>query len=104
VWGAGLGHRWWSGYIDQFDTCAQPGSPANCVPAQRNVGSYGVWDGYVSVKPVKQLSVVFGIKNLTDHNPPYTNAFQGNFASGYNAYISDPTQRSFYLNAKLDIF
>jgi hypothetical protein len=53
---------------------------------------------------MKQLSVVFGIKNLTDHNPPYTNAFQGNFASGYNAYIVDPTQRSFYLNAKLDIF
>ncbi len=68
------------------------------------MGSYGVWDGYVSVKPIKQLSVVFGIKNLTDHNPPYTNAFQGNFASGYSTYIADPTQRSFYLNAKLDIF
>jgi iron complex outermembrane recepter protein len=104
MWGAGLGHRWWSGYIDQFNTCAQPGSPANCTPAQRNVGSYGVWDGYVSVKPIKQLTVLFGIKNLTDHSPPYTNAFQGNFASGYSAYVVDPTQRSFYLNAKLDIF
>ena len=48
--------------------------------------------------------MLFGIKNLTDRNPPYTNAFQGNFASGYNALIADPTQRSFYLNAKLDIF
>jgi iron complex outermembrane recepter protein len=104
MWGAGLGNRWWSGYIDQFPTCAQPGSPANCIPAQRNVGSYGVWDGYVSVKPFKQLTVLFGIKNLTDHSPPYTNAFQGNFASGYNALIVDPTQRSFYVNVKADLF
>jgi iron complex outermembrane receptor protein len=104
MWGAGLGQQWWSTYIDQFDTCAQPGSPANCVPAQRHVGSYGVWNGYVSVKPMKQLTVLFGVKNLLDHSPPYTNAFQGNFAAGYNALIVDPTQRSFYLNAKLDIF
>ena len=104
MWGAGLGNQWWSGYIDQFQTCAQPGSPANCNPAQRNVGSWGTWDAYVSVKPVKQLTVLFGIKNLQDRNPPYTNAFQGNFAAGYNALIVDPTMRSFYVNAKLDIF
>jgi outer membrane receptor protein involved in Fe transport len=70
----------------------------------RHVGSYGVWDGFVSYKPLKQLTLVFGVKNLTDHSPPYTNAFQGNFAAGYNALIVDPTQRSFYLNAKVDIF
>jgi iron complex outermembrane receptor protein len=104
MWGAGLGQQWWSGYIDQFQTCAQPGSPANCVPAQRNVGSWGTWDAYVSVKPVKQLTVLFGIKNLQDRSPPYTNAFQGNFAAGYNALIVDPNLRSFYVNAKLDIF
>jgi iron complex outermembrane receptor protein len=68
------------------------------------VGRYSVFDGYVSVKPMKQLTVLFGIKNLFDTNPPYTNALQGNFAAGYNAFVVDPTQRSFYLNAKLDIF
>jgi iron complex outermembrane receptor protein len=104
MWGAGLNQQWWSGYIDQFQTCAQPGSPANCTPAQRNVGSWGVWNGYVSVKPLKQLTVLFGIRNILDKNPPYTNAFQGNFAAGYNALIVDPTLRSFYVNAKVDIF
>jgi len=104
MWGGGLGQQWWSGYVDQFPTCAQPGSPANCTPALRRVGSYGVWNGYVSVKPTKQLTVLFGIKNLTDHNPPYTNAFQGNFAAGYNSFIVDPTQRSFYLHVKADVF
>ena len=101
AWGAGLGHRFWTGYIDQFEDCV---FPATCTPSQRHVGSYGVFDGYISFKPMKQLSLLFGIKNLTDHNPPYTNAFQGNFASGYNSFIVDPTQRSFYLNAKLDLF
>jgi iron complex outermembrane receptor protein len=104
MWGAGVGQQWWSGYIDQFQTCAQPGSPANCNPAQRNVGSWGTWDAYVSVKPVKQLTVLFGIKNLQDRSPPYTNAFQGNFAAGYNALIVDPNLRTFYVNAHLDIF
>jgi iron complex outermembrane receptor protein len=104
MWGAGLQQQWWSGYIDQFDTCAQPGSPASCNPGQRHVGSYGVWNGYVSVKPIKRVTVLFGVKNLTDHSPPYTNAFQGNFAAGYNALIVDPTQRSFYVNVKADIF
>ena len=104
MWGAGLGNQWWSGYIDQFQTCAQPGSPANCTPAQRNVGSWSTWDAYVSVKPIKQLTVLFGIKNLTDRSPPYTNAFQGNFAAGYNALIVDPNLRSFYVNAKVDLF
>jgi len=101
AWGAGLDNRFWTGYIDQFETCV---FPATCTPAQRHVGSYGVFDGYVSFKPMKQLTLVFGAKNLTDHNPPYTNAFQGNFASGYNSFVVDPTQRSFYLNARLDIF
>ncbi len=43
------------------------------------MGSYSVFDAYFSVKPIKQVTVLFGIKNLTDHNPPYTNASQGNF-------------------------
>jgi iron complex outermembrane receptor protein len=101
MWGAGVGNQWWSGYIDQFDTCA---APSTCTPTQRNVGSWSTWDAYVSVKPVKQLTVLFGMKNFTDRNPPYTNAFQGNFAAGYNALIVDPNLRSFYVNAKLEIF
>jgi iron complex outermembrane receptor protein len=95
MWNAGVGNRYWSSYIDQY---------TDINGNQRIVGSYSVFDAYVSVKPMKQVTVLFGVKNLTDKNPPYTNANQGNFAAGYNAFVVDPTQRSFYLNAKLDIF
>ena len=95
MWGAGVGNRYWSSYIDQY-----PDINGN----QRIVGSYNVSDAYVSVKPIKQVTVLFGIKNLTDKTPPYTNANQGNFAAGYNALIVDPTQRSFYVNVKADVF
>lgn len=101
MWGAGLGNRYWSGYIDEYATCA---APSTCTPAPRNVGSYSVFDGYVSVKPFRQVTVLFGIKNLTDHNPPYTNAGQGTFGSGYNSFIVDPTQRSFYVNVKANLY
>jgi iron complex outermembrane receptor protein len=95
MWGAGVGNRYWSSWIDQY-------TDGN--GKQRIVGSYSVFDGYVSVKPIKQVTVLFGVKNLTDKAPPYTNANQGNFAAGYNAFVVDPTQRSFYVNVKADLF
>jgi iron complex outermembrane receptor protein len=95
MWGGGISDRFYSTYIDQF-----PDGNGNI----RHVGSYSVWDGYVSVKPAEKLTVLFGIKNLMDHEPPYTNAFQNNFASGYNALVVDPTQRSFYVNLKYTFY
>ncbi len=57
-------------------------------------------DGYASVKPIEQLTVLFGIKNIFNTSPPYTNASQNNFAAGYNALIADPLLRNFYINLK----
>ncbi len=91
MWGAGLGQRFYSTYIDEF-----PDGNGNI----RNVGSYSVFDGYVSVKPFEKLAVVFGIKNLFDKSPPFTNAFQNNFAEGYNALVADPLLRNIYINLK----
>jgi iron complex outermembrane receptor protein len=95
MWGAGVNNRYWSSYIDQY---------TDINGNQRIVGSYNVWGAYFSVKPIKQVTVLLGIKNLTDKSPPYTNANQGNFAAGYNAFVVDPTQRSVYLNVKADLF
>lgn len=95
MWGAGVNNRYWSSYIDQY---------TDINGNQRIVGSYNVWGAYVFVKPIKQVTVLLGIKNLTDKSPPYTNANQGNFAAGYNAFVVDPTQRSVYLNVKADLF
>jgi len=95
MWGAGLNNRFYSTYIDEF-------TDGNGNP--RTVGSYSVWESYMTVKPVENLTMSFGIKNLFDVSPPYTNAFQNNFASGYNAFNVDPTQRSFYINVKYKFF
>jgi iron complex outermembrane receptor protein len=91
MWGAGLADRFYSGYIDEF-----PDGNGN----QRKVGSYSLVDGYVSLKPIEPVTVLFGIKNLFDKSPPFTNAFQNNFAAGYNALIADPLLRNFYVNVK----
>jgi iron complex outermembrane receptor protein len=91
MWGGGLSDRFYSSYIDEY-----PDGNGN----QRIVGSYSLVDGYVSVKPVEKLTVLVGIKNIFDKSPPFTNASQNNFASGYNALIADPLLRNFYVNLK----
>ena len=94
-WGAGLSNRFYSSYIDEF-----PDTNGN----QRTVGSYSTWDAYASYKPVHNLTVLFGIRDLLNKSPPFTNASQGNFAAGYNALVVDPRLRSFYVNLKYTIF
>ncbi len=95
MWGGGLADRWYSSYVDEFTD-----NNGNL----RNVASYSLVDGYVSVKPIEKLTVVFGIKNLLDKSPPFTNASQNNFASGYNALIADPLLRNYYINLKYTFF
>jgi len=91
MWNAGLSDRFYSSYIDEF-----PDGEGN----QRHVGSYSLVDGYVSVKPIEPLTVLVGIKNIFNTSPPFTNASQNNFATGYNALIADPLLRNFYVNLK----
>jgi iron complex outermembrane receptor protein len=91
----GLDNRYYSTYIDEFPDGA--GNP-------RSVGSYSLVDGYVGIKPVDKLTLVFGIKNLLDRDPPFTNAYQNNFAAGYNSKTADPLGRNFYINVKYKIF
>jgi iron complex outermembrane receptor protein len=95
MFGGGLDDRFYSNYIDEYTD-----GNGN----QRNVGSYMLVDGYVSVKPVEKLTVLFGIRNLLNRNPPYTNAAQNNFAAGYDALVADPLLRNFYINLKYIVF
>jgi iron complex outermembrane recepter protein len=91
MWGGGLSNRFFSGYVDEFTD-----GSGN----QRRVGNYSLVDGYASVKPIEQVTVVFGIKNIFNTSPPFTNASQNNFAAGYNALIADPLLRNFYINVR----
>ena len=95
MFGGGLSHRFYSTYIDEF-----PDGNGN----QRHVGSYSLFDGFVSVKPVEQLTVLFGIKNLLNRSPPFSNANTDTFAAGYNSFNTDPRLRNFYINLKYTFF
>ena len=95
MWGGGLSDRFYSSYIDEY-----PDGNGN----QQKVGSYSLVDGYVSIKPIEPLTVLVGIKNVLDRSPPFTNAYQGNFAAGYNALNADPLLRNFYINLRYKFF
>jgi iron complex outermembrane receptor protein len=95
-WGAGLSDRFYSGYIDEYGTGADNSGP------QRMVNSYSVWQGYASYKPLKGLTLLFGIQNLLNTDPPFTNSSQNNFAGGYDELFANPVGRSFYVNVKYD--
>jgi iron complex outermembrane recepter protein len=95
MFGAGFTNRFFSEYIDEF-----PDGAGNT----RHVGSYTLFDGFVSYMPIEKLTVLFGIKNLLDRSPPFTNAYQNNFAAGYNQLNADPLLRNFYVNVKYKLF
>jgi iron complex outermembrane receptor protein len=96
MFGAGISNRFYSSYIDEYNTGATQTGP------QRTVGAYSTWNAYVSYRPIKQLTALFGIQNLANTNPPFTNAAENNFAAGYNATLTNPLGRDFYLNLKYD--
>ncbi len=91
MFGGGLSNRFYSTYIDEF-----PDGNGN----QRHVGSYSLFDIYASVKPLEKLTVLLGIKNVLDRDPPFTNASTDSFAVGYNSFNSDVLGRNFYVNLK----
>ena len=93
-WGGGLSNRFYSSYIDEFDI-----GPTNSGP-QRTVSSYSTWEAYGSYKPLPGLTVLFGIQNVLNTDPPFTNASQNNFAAGYDALFTNPIGRDFYVNLK----
>jgi iron complex outermembrane receptor protein len=94
-WGGGLSNRFYSSYIDEY-----PDGNGN----QRIVGSQSTWDAYATYKPITNLTVLFGVQNLFNTDPPFTNASQNNFAAGYSALFSNPIMRDFYLNLTYKFF
>ena len=87
-WGAGISNRFFSSYIDEY-----PNGAGN----QRIVGDQSTWDVYASYKPIHPLTVLFGVRNLFNKNPPFSNQ-TGNWPAGYNPIFSSPILRDFYLN------
>jgi iron complex outermembrane receptor protein len=92
-WGAGLQDRFESRYADEFS------DTPNVTTDPRQVGTYSIWNGYVSFKPTDPLTVLLGIRNLFDTNPPFSNQ-TANWQTPYNPVFSDPFGRTFYARLK----
>ena len=83
-WTIGGVARYKSGYTDQ--------DPVN------KVTPYQTTDAYVSVTAMKGLRLTFGINNIADTDPPYSN--QGEvFQANYDPRFTDPTGRKYYMRA-----
>jgi iron complex outermembrane receptor protein len=79
-WSAVLANRYKGGYTDQ--------DPSN------RVGTYSVFDTSVTYQGIKNLTLTFGIKNIADRDPPFTN--QGTtFQVGYDPRYTDPLGRTY---------
>lgn len=87
-WGAGLAVHYKSGYKDM--------TPTNTVKA------YTTADAYVSFAPLKTVSMVLGVRNLTDREPPFSNQsalFQG---GGWDSRFYDPVGRTVYVRGTVN--
>ncbi|PTT82203.1 energy transducer TonB [Pelomonas sp. HMWF004] len=88
AWGAGLAVHYKSGYIDM--------TPTNTVKA------YATADAYVSFAPSKAVSMVLGVRNLTDRDPPFSNQtalFQG---GGWDSRFYDAVGRTVYVRGTVN--
>ncbi|HEY6515868.1 MAG TPA: TonB-dependent receptor [Steroidobacteraceae bacterium] len=94
-WGGGLENQFYSRYIDEFPDAA--GNPLE-------VGSQSTWDTYASYKPIPRMTVLFGIQNLLNTTPPFSNQLDYNFGAGYSSIFSNPIMRAFYVNLKYVLF
>jgi len=98
MFGGGVNNRFYTSYTDEFGTGADNSGP------RPTVGSYSLWDVYGLYKPTPKMQLLFGVRNVFDRSPPFTNAQQLNFAAGYNALTADPLLRNFYVNVKYNFF
>ncbi len=73
-----------SGYADQ--------DPAN------RVSSYSTMDGYLGWQAMKGLNLTFGVNNIRDTDPPFSNQNEV-FQANYDPRFSDPTGRKYYVRA-----
>ena len=77
----GLANHYKSGYADQS--------------LDREVNPYITWDAFGSYAFDKATSVTFGVRNLFDKAPPFSNQ-TATFQVGYDPRFTDPFMRTFY--------
>jgi iron complex outermembrane receptor protein len=94
TWSTTFAQNYQGDYKDVPATLEDPTDPT-FVP--RTVGKYVTYDLQTVYSGVKNLTLTFGVKNLFDEDPPYTNAGgQVYFQAGYDPGYVDPRGRFFY--------
>jgi iron complex outermembrane receptor protein len=91
-WSATLGQTFQSGY-DEVDQRLCDPEGQNC--GRRRVGTYSVWDLQVQYTGFRRATIVVGVKNLLDCDPPFAQWNPG-LAAGYDPTYADPRGRVFY--------
>jgi iron complex outermembrane receptor protein len=61
----------------------------------RRVGNYSIWDVQGQYTGFKNTTVVLGVKNLFNRDPPFTQAGLG-FSGGYDPVYADPRGVTYY--------
>jgi len=89
AWGATLGQTYQTGYQDSnVDRAGRP------LPTARRVAGYDVWDLDTRYTGFRNFTLGFGIRNLLDRAPPFTNLQR--VPVGFNPNYADPRGRMFY--------
>ncbi|WLI89994.1 TonB-dependent receptor [Massilia sp. R2A-15] len=96
-WNASLTHNYTDGYLDFTD----PLAVGPDYPLVRNVAAYKTIDATIGWKApfttsyMKNLSIVLGVKNLLNQDPPSSRT-GANFQVGYDAQFTNPVGRMYY--------
>jgi iron complex outermembrane recepter protein len=88
-WGATLGQTYQTGYEDS--NVDRAGNP---LPRARRVAGYDIWDLDARYTGFKNFTLAFGVRNLMDRAPPFTNLQR--LPVGYDPAYADPRGRMFY--------
>jgi iron complex outermembrane receptor protein len=70
------------------------------------VKPYSIWHASVGWNGIKNLNLIFGVKNLFDKDPPFANSYDSNTGSGssWEPRVADPRGRSFVFSAEYTFF
>ncbi len=104
-WTGSLQNQYRSGYTDYV----LPGiANGTIVPPDWNpkVKAYQLWNASVGYTGIKNLNLVFGIKNLLDKDPPFSAAYDGNTGAGssWEPRVADPRGRSYTFTVEYKFF
>lgn len=90
-------------YTHSYEDYTDPFSVGADYPLVRKVSAYYTWDGQFGIKPTKSLSLVFGVKNLLDKDPPASrNSLY--FQTGYDPTYTNPIGRQYYARVNYKFF